>query len=437
MYILTLGPRPPWRDALLLLLLASLFFYLPGCASAACETDQECGDELRCEAGFCALAAEPAPVEVGFAVPECPEPSPGYLVLNEVLADPSGVDINGDGLPDPYQDEFVEILNLAHGPVSLEGLQVRVGAKVRYRFPAGCLQTGEAAVVFGGGAAPHLPSLVFVAPEPLVLPNKGTVVSLLGPDGETLFDTLQYGSEADGPASLARVPEGTGAWAVHPRGDSKATVAHSAGRCLDQGVFPNCGGPEDEDLVDPPDCPPPIMGELVVNELLADPGGLDANGDGVVAWQQDEFVELVLHTHGPRDLTSVTVNVNGAPRATLPHGCHTARATFVYFGGGTPSLEAAEDTFITVAEKTLTLPNVGGTVSLVLGDVVLDSVTYGPEGGDDQALTRYPDATGPFVPHTTTPGALLFSPGACSNGAPLAHGCPVPGQVPEAPPEPR
>jgi hypothetical protein len=155
---------------------------------------------------------------------------------------------------------------------------------------------------------------------------------------------------------------------------------------------------------EPPAPPAPVAprpGDLVLNEIHADPHLTqgDANGDGVVSSDGDEFVELVNVTGEPLALGGVTISDGLAVRYTFPDaevlspGC-----AVVVFGG-------------------LVLNNGGDTVSIALGDTVLTSVTYGPEGGQDQSLTRAPDFTGDFVQHLTANTEMRFSPGRKADGA--------------------
>ncbi|MEX2031307.1 MAG: lamin tail domain-containing protein, partial [Dehalococcoidia bacterium] len=139
----------------------------------------------------------------------------------------------------------------------------------------------------------------------------------------------------------------------------------------------------------------PRPGDLVLNEIHADPhlSEGDANGDGVVSSDGDEFVELVNVTGGPLALGGVTISDALAVRYTFPDGEVLAPGCAVVVFGG------------------LVLNNAGDTVSIGLGETVLTSVAYGPEGGQDQSLTRVPDLAGEFVQHLTTNADARFSPG--------------------------
>ena len=64
-------------------------------------------------------------------------------------------------------------------------------------------------------------------------------------------------------------------------------------------------------------CKAPVPGDLVINEILADPNrsgdlvDLDSNGDGFSESSQDEFVELVNPTNVAIALTGVELKVKG------------------------------------------------------------------------------------------------------------------------------
>ena len=140
---------------------------------------------------------------------------------------------------------------------------------------------------------------------------------------------------------------------------------------------------------------------ILINEVLADPSALsgDANGDGIIHTGQDEFVELV-NTDGQAvslaqwtlaDLVQVRHMFSEA--ASIP-----GYGLFVVFGGGAPQGFAN----VAIASSgTLSLNNSGETLTLRDGDAnLIDTFTYGAEGGRDVSLTRAPDATGPFILHS-------------------------------------
>lgn len=152
--------------------------------------------------------------------------------------------------------------------------------------------------------------------------------------------------------------------------------------------------------------------DLIINEIHADPHSTegDANGDGVVSSDDDEFVELINNSGASLDISSWTLSDGIGVKHTFPASTIIpAGETIVVFGGGTPTNIPG----IVQTTTTLGLNNTGDDVTVRddLG-VVVDSYTYGSEGGDDQSLARSPDISGTFVKHTTiVTNSVRYSPG--------------------------
>jgi hypothetical protein len=158
---------------------------------------------------------------------------------------------------------------------------------------------------------------------------------------------------------------------------------------------------------------PPATGELVICEIHADPDPTlgDASGDGVRHAVADEFVELVNVSGHPLDLAGVTLADAVRPRHVFQPGIVVAPGRAVVVFGGTASTGA------------LGLNNRGDTVIVRDGQGrVVDSYTYGGEGGMDQSIVANPEpARGtrggrPLVPHLTVNPFALFSPGTRADG---------------------
>ncbi len=180
---------------------------------------------------------------------------------------------------------------------------------------------------------------------------------------------------------------------------------------------------------------------VVVNEVLADPPtgtDGDANHDGTRDSGDDEFVELVNSTNSPMNISGWTVRTHSTTSAT-----ETVRHTFavntnfpageamVVFGGGAfsptnPLFGCAQ--VVKASAGGLSLTN-GGLTILVRdgsGNLVTQfsyGGTTGLNGGNAQSLTRSPDITGNFVPHTAIAGARKFSSGLKVDGTPFGN-CP-------------
>jgi len=162
---------------------------------------------------------------------------------------------------------------------------------------------------------------------------------------------------------------------------------------------------------------------VLIHEIHADPHNSaaqgDANGDGVRDATDDEFIELVNTTYDAIDLSGWTLADGVGVRHTFAAGTVVpAREAAVVFGGGSPTGDfgnaGANGLVATASTGTLALNNSGDTVTLRddLGNLV-QSVTYGSEGGKDQSLTRSPAySNSPLVQHTDVAGGNnRWSPG--------------------------
>ncbi|MEK6299387.1 MAG: lamin tail domain-containing protein [Acidobacteriota bacterium] len=177
--------------------------------------------------------------------------------------------------------------------------------------------------------------------------------------------------------------------------------------------------------------------ELIINEYLADPPdgtAGDANGDGVRDSADDEFVEIVNTGANPLPVGGFTISDATQVRFTIPAGkIIPPGEAAVVFGGGTPTGAfgncAANGLVFAAGSGGLSLNNGGDTITIKDGAAVtVASVTFGStEGNANQSITRSPDITGAFTPHSsaTGSGGSLFSPGARVNGAPFVSTDPM------------
>lgn len=162
--------------------------------------------------------------------------------------------------------------------------------------------------------------------------------------------------------------------------------------------------------------PKSVGAAILINELFADPPAIggDANHDGLVHSSDDEFIELVNTGEAPVVLDAWTLADLVKIRHLFPAGTSIPAGGFlVVFGGGSPQGFSQA----TVASTgTLALNNTGDTLALLdMESLTIDVFSYGSEGGQDVALTRSPDATGPFTSHAAVNGQL-FSPGTTIDG---------------------
>ena len=121
------------------------------------------------------------------------------FVLNEVLYDPpsgSPGDANGDGIRDPNDDEFVELVNSSATSLDISGYKLYDADRLsintaNHEFPANTiLNPGQAVVVFGGGTPTGNfgGSLVFAASgQVLNLNNSGDVLTVKNNNDSVLF----------------------------------------------------------------------------------------------------------------------------------------------------------------------------------------------------------------------------------------------------------
>jgi hypothetical protein len=178
----------------------------------------------------------------------------------------------------------------------------------------------------------------------------------------------------------------------------------------------------------------PTVGSLIINEVLADPDATtagDANCDGIVSTVSDEFVEIVNVSTQPLQLGGTTISDSTSTRFTFPSLILQPGEPVVVFGGALgltgigPWCANLDGSHIGAAQAlagaSLSLNNGGDTVTLTdASSVIISSVTYGAEGGNNQSLTRDPDKTGGFVLYSVATGSLsdrLFSPGTQNDGS--------------------
>lgn len=189
-----------------------------------------------------------------------------------------------------------------------------------------------------------------------------------------------------------------------------------------------------------------LAGALVLNEILIDGAAdEDANGDGDIHGTEDEFVEIVNASAAPVDLGGfmiVETNHLAIPRHVFEAGFVVpAGEAVVVFGGGTPSaeLEAIQGARFVVANAQdpafsngLNLNDAGDVLRLLdterrgvfrfdYGDLCQRGTC--PPEVSDRSLTRAPDLSGQFVPHSDASGAsgAVFSPGTRADGAPFMN----------------
>jgi hypothetical protein len=161
----------------------------------------------------------------------------------------------------------------------------------------------------------------------------------------------------------------------------------------------------------------PAIASVMINEILSDPAsGLtgDANADGVRSGTQDEFIELLNYGADEVDVSGWSLSDAVSVRHIFPSDTIISPYTFLsIFGGSAPVLPNIN--WQVASTGSLGLNNTGDTVSLFdAGSQLIDKVSYGSIGGNDQSFTLFPDGeAAEFVLHSSleqSQGAL-FSPG--------------------------
>ena len=169
---------------------------------------------------------------------------------------------------------------------------------------------------------------------------------------------------------------------------------------------------------------------LILNEILYDPSNNnldgDANGDGVYAQSEDEFIELYNDSSSPLDVSGFKIFDtealdNDTPRHIVPDGTIIpAHGVLVVFGGGTPTGSFGGAVVQTSSTGDLNLNNSGDilTVEDAEGTVLVTFDIEPYSNNPNESYTRNPDITGDFVQHGDVNG-LLFSPGTKVDGTPF------------------
>ncbi|MEM9325719.1 MAG: fibronectin type III domain-containing protein [Bacteroidota bacterium] len=163
---------------------------------------------------------------------------------------------------------------------------------------------------------------------------------------------------------------------------------------------------------------------IVLNEFLATPAtdlaSGDANGDGVVDTNQDEFIEVVNVSGKGLDISNWIIADGISVRHVIPENTILdSAAALVVFGGGNPDGVFGNSTVHTASTGSLSLDDSGDQITMIdpAGGMHISHL-YGEEANTGQSLTRDPDLTGAFLPHqfASGPEGGKFSPGTRSDG---------------------
>ncbi len=203
---------------------------------------------------------------------------PTDLIINEILADPPG-DVNGDGIANTSQDEFVEIVNAGLSDIDLGGFRILDFVGVRHVFPSPTvLCSGQAIVIFGGGAPTggFGGAVVQQASSGMLgLSNGGDSVTLEDDFGAFLTN-VTYGSEGGQDQSLTRNPDLTGSFSQH---GSVSSSMYSPGVKVDGTPFETCepGEPAPSPTASPTETPQLVMIHEIQGTTSNDGNGADVS----------------------------------------------------------------------------------------------------------------------------------------------------------------
>jgi hypothetical protein len=174
----------------------------------------------------------------------------------------------------------------------------------------------------------------------------------------------------------------------------------------------------------------PATANIILNEILYDPSNTaldgDANGDGVYAQNQDEFIELINNSTKPIDLSGFKVFdassfTSGIPNHIIPNGTTLQpKKALVIFGGGNPTGTFGGALVQKSSSGDLNLNNAGDILTLTdsSSNVILVYDITPLSDNPNESYTRNPDITGVFEQHLKSSTAK-FSPGTKINTSPF------------------
>ena len=179
--------------------------------------------------------------------------------------------------------------------------------------------------------------------------------------------------------------------------------------------------------------------DFQINEILTDPASTvldgDANCDGVIDANDDEFIEFFNTGLSSIDLTNHELLVDGVSQHTFVSGpvVNTGDIVLV-FGGGTPTFSGSTSSapwcidlpsnVHIITTTGLSLPDASGLITLQdgSGNLIIDAA-YGPGANFDQSVVKFPELefSPPFINHTAATSdpeesLTLMSPGTSATG---------------------
>lgn len=171
------------------------------------------------------------------------------LIINELLPNAVAIDVNGDGVTNSSQDEFVEIVNVLTTPVDISEFELNTTAGAVHIFDnPTIIPAGGSIVVFGGGAAPNFPaanmngSAQFALNGALALDDTTDTVTIFDAGPTNMIHSITYnGPTAD--ISLNRMIDGDIGTAFVNHGNATGAVGNFSPGFKVDGVTRHNGAP--------------------------------------------------------------------------------------------------------------------------------------------------------------------------------------------------
>lgn len=169
-------------------------------------------------------------------------------------------------------------------------------------------------------------------------------------------------------------------------------------------------------------CRPIVSGELLVNELLVRPGGVDLDGDGQ-STSRDEAIELRIDATEPVHLRGASLQVSGQSRGEWPlDDCVAPGTLLVVVGHTTGAVALPEGASLVVWPQTLKLPDGAGSVRWLGSQGATLGEASWPDQGDGagSSMVRAQDGVwwSELVRHDSVAPIRSHSLGLCADGQP-------------------
>ena len=166
------------------------------------------------------------------------------------------------------------------------------------------------------------------------------------------------------------------------------------------------GARQADGALKPPACLPARTGELVVNEILAKPGGVDLDGDGK-STGRDEALELIYVGDVPGHLQGAHLLANATDKGAIadPH-CLQPGDLLVLTGSTALQLALPAGVHQLRLAGALELKDGGADLAIagVLGTVLGDAVYPAAVGGQSYVRVVDGDRTAPWIEHPLVGG---------------------------------